>query len=75
MKALARRLPELTRSESKRTINYSCTCTVVQYMKGTKVQNANYQRCEHPGFPGASSVCNVPVPWTNPSPARGTGVH
>eukprot|EP00976_Prorocentrum_cordatum_P061943 1176523-Prorocentrum_minimum.AAC.3 len=25
-----------------------------------------YQRCEHPGFPGASSVCNVLVPWTNP---------
>eukprot|EP00959_Pyramimonas_sp_CCMP1952_P031244 654875-Pyramimonas_sp.AAC.1 len=28
-----------------------------------------------PGFPGASSVCNVLVPWTNPSPARGAGVQ
>eukprot|EP00976_Prorocentrum_cordatum_P004829 95047-Prorocentrum_minimum.AAC.2 len=41
---------------------------VVQYLRGTHVQNASYQRCEHPGFPGASSVCNVRVPWTNPSP-------
>eukprot|EP00976_Prorocentrum_cordatum_P082527 1184845-Prorocentrum_minimum.AAC.7 len=40
-------------------------------MRGTIVQNASYQRCEHPGFPGASSVCIVLVPWTNPSPARG----
>eukprot|EP00976_Prorocentrum_cordatum_P084696 1185773-Prorocentrum_minimum.AAC.1 len=44
-------------------------------MRGTKVRNASCQRCEHPGFPGARSVCNVLVPWTNPSPARGTGVH
>eukprot|EP00976_Prorocentrum_cordatum_P069776 1179684-Prorocentrum_minimum.AAC.1 len=33
------------------------------------------QRCEHPGFPGVSFVCNVPVPWTNPSPVRGAGEH
>eukprot|EP00976_Prorocentrum_cordatum_P052733 1063570-Prorocentrum_minimum.AAC.3 len=33
------------------------------------------QRCEHPGFPGARSVCNVLVPWTNPSPVRSTGVR
>eukprot|EP00976_Prorocentrum_cordatum_P075151 1181804-Prorocentrum_minimum.AAC.1 len=45
------------------------------YTRGTNVQNADYQRCEHPGFPGASSVCNVLVPWTYPSPTRGTGVH
>eukprot|EP00959_Pyramimonas_sp_CCMP1952_P051905 1084960-Pyramimonas_sp.AAC.1 len=31
---------------------------VVQYMRGTNVQNASNQHCEHPGFPGASSVCN-----------------
>eukprot|EP00976_Prorocentrum_cordatum_P020102 407524-Prorocentrum_minimum.AAC.1 len=54
------------------TIRVSC---VVQYTRGTDVQNASYQRCEHLGFPGASSVCNVLVPWTNPSPARGTSVH
>eukprot|EP00959_Pyramimonas_sp_CCMP1952_P305117 6385586-Pyramimonas_sp.AAC.1 len=28
-------------------------------MRGTNVQNDSYQRCEHPGFPGASSMCNV----------------
>eukprot|EP00976_Prorocentrum_cordatum_P116438 1196163-Prorocentrum_minimum.AAC.3 len=44
-------------------------------MRGTNVQNASYQRCEHPGFPGASSVCNVLVPWTNPSPVQSTGVQ
>eukprot|EP00976_Prorocentrum_cordatum_P035006 711932-Prorocentrum_minimum.AAC.1 len=27
-----------------------------------------YQRCKRPGFPGASSVCNVLVPRANPSP-------
>eukprot|EP00976_Prorocentrum_cordatum_P060859 1176074-Prorocentrum_minimum.AAC.3 len=27
------------------------------------------------GFPGTSSVCNVRVPWTNPSPVRSTGVQ
>ena len=48
---------------------------VVRYMRGTNVQNASYQHCEHPGLPGVSSVCNVLVPWTYPSPARGTGVH
>eukprot|EP00976_Prorocentrum_cordatum_P024241 493798-Prorocentrum_minimum.AAC.1 len=26
---------------------------VVQYTRGTNVQNASYQCCEHPGFPGA----------------------
>eukprot|EP00959_Pyramimonas_sp_CCMP1952_P296638 6205519-Pyramimonas_sp.AAC.1 len=36
-------------------------------MRGANVQNTGvtgylYQRCEHPGFPGASSVCNVLVP-------------
>eukprot|EP00976_Prorocentrum_cordatum_P081965 1184622-Prorocentrum_minimum.AAC.2 len=47
----------------------------VLYMRGTNVQNASYQRCEHPGFPRASSGCNVRVPWTNPSPrgARSPG--
>eukprot|EP00959_Pyramimonas_sp_CCMP1952_P085876 1796342-Pyramimonas_sp.AAC.1 len=44
-------------------------------MRGTDVQNGSYQRCEHPGLPGASSVCNVWVPWTNPSHVRGTGVQ
>eukprot|EP00976_Prorocentrum_cordatum_P109037 1194951-Prorocentrum_minimum.AAC.7 len=44
-------------------------------MRSTNVQNASNQRCEHPGFPGASSVCSVQVPWTNPSPVRCTGVH
>eukprot|EP00976_Prorocentrum_cordatum_P105979 1194365-Prorocentrum_minimum.AAC.3 len=44
-------------------------------MRGTNVQIASYQRCEHPGFPGASSVCNIRVPWTNPSPVRSTGVY
>eukprot|EP00976_Prorocentrum_cordatum_P035467 721000-Prorocentrum_minimum.AAC.1 len=34
-----------------------------------------YRRCKRPGFPGASSACNVLVSWTHPSPARGTGVH
>eukprot|EP00976_Prorocentrum_cordatum_P066161 1178197-Prorocentrum_minimum.AAC.1 len=48
---------------------------VVQYVRGTNVQNASSQRCEHPGFPGASSVCSVLVSWTYPSPAQGTGVH
>eukprot|EP00959_Pyramimonas_sp_CCMP1952_P471127 9497899-Pyramimonas_sp.AAC.2 len=24
-------------------------------MRGTNIQNASYQRCEHPGFPGESS--------------------
>eukprot|EP00976_Prorocentrum_cordatum_P106063 1194375-Prorocentrum_minimum.AAC.10 len=43
---------------------------VVQYMRGTNVQNASYRCCEHQGFPGESSVCNVLVPWTNPSPVR-----
>eukprot|EP00959_Pyramimonas_sp_CCMP1952_P474745 9503830-Pyramimonas_sp.AAC.9 len=41
-------------------------------MRGTNVQNARYQRCEHPGFPGDSSVCNVLVSWTNPSPRGGS---
>eukprot|EP00959_Pyramimonas_sp_CCMP1952_P031018 650662-Pyramimonas_sp.AAC.1 len=40
-------------------------------MRGTNVQNASYQRCKHPGFPGASSVCNVRVPWTNPIGIKG----
>eukprot|EP00959_Pyramimonas_sp_CCMP1952_P404031 8465978-Pyramimonas_sp.AAC.1 len=45
-------------------------------MRGTNVQNTGqYQHCEHPGIPGASSRCNVLVPWTNPSPVRGTDVH
>eukprot|EP00959_Pyramimonas_sp_CCMP1952_P472254 9499750-Pyramimonas_sp.AAC.1 len=35
----------------------------------------SYHRCEHPGLPGASSVCNVLVPWTNPSPVRRTDVQ
>eukprot|EP00976_Prorocentrum_cordatum_P038565 784679-Prorocentrum_minimum.AAC.1 len=26
-------------------------------MGGTNVRNASYQRCEHPGFPGTSSLC------------------
>eukprot|EP00976_Prorocentrum_cordatum_P061283 1176233-Prorocentrum_minimum.AAC.2 len=38
-------------------------------------QNASYQRCEHPGFPGASSTCNVRVPLTYPSRVRSTGVQ
>eukprot|EP00976_Prorocentrum_cordatum_P106147 1194394-Prorocentrum_minimum.AAC.2 len=46
---------------------------VVQYVRGTKVQNASCQRCEHPELPGASSACNVLVPWTNPSPGVGGG--
>eukprot|EP00976_Prorocentrum_cordatum_P108594 1194872-Prorocentrum_minimum.AAC.4 len=49
------------------------TKCVVQYKRGTNIQNATYQRCEHPGLPGASSVCKVRIPWTNPSPIRGTG--
>eukprot|EP00959_Pyramimonas_sp_CCMP1952_P059121 1234799-Pyramimonas_sp.AAC.1 len=44
-------------------------------MRGTNVQNTSHQRCEHPGFPGASSVCNVRVPWITPSPIHGTSVH
>eukprot|EP00959_Pyramimonas_sp_CCMP1952_P141389 2959225-Pyramimonas_sp.AAC.1 len=30
-----------------------------QYTRGTKGKNASCQRCKHPGFPGAGSVCNV----------------
>eukprot|EP00976_Prorocentrum_cordatum_P118123 1196415-Prorocentrum_minimum.AAC.1 len=41
----------------------------------TNVQNPSYQRCENPGFPGASFMRNVRVPWTNPSPVRSTGVQ
>eukprot|EP00959_Pyramimonas_sp_CCMP1952_P354632 7428689-Pyramimonas_sp.AAC.1 len=55
----------------------SSTRCVVQYMRGRNVQNASYQRqnasyqrCEHPGFPGF--LCNVRVPWTIPSPVRST---
>eukprot|EP00959_Pyramimonas_sp_CCMP1952_P206230 4313029-Pyramimonas_sp.AAC.1 len=44
-------------------MNLTAAC-VVQYVRDTKAQNASYQRCAHPGFPGASSVCNVLVPWT-----------
>eukprot|EP00959_Pyramimonas_sp_CCMP1952_P334674 7008420-Pyramimonas_sp.AAC.1 len=52
-----------------------CTGFAVQYMRGTNVQNASCQRCEHPGFLGASSVCNVRVPRTYPSPVRSAGVQ
>eukprot|EP00976_Prorocentrum_cordatum_P070499 1179956-Prorocentrum_minimum.AAC.6 len=44
-------------------------------MRGTNIQIASYQRCEHPRFPGASSACNVRNPWTYPSPVRSTGVQ
>eukprot|EP00959_Pyramimonas_sp_CCMP1952_P076334 1594937-Pyramimonas_sp.AAC.1 len=64
----------------------SCTevsCTsfeqrcLVQYMRGTNVQNAGVTSVAIPPrrFPGASSVCNVRVPWTNTSPVRSTGVQ
>eukprot|EP00976_Prorocentrum_cordatum_P078895 1183315-Prorocentrum_minimum.AAC.4 len=56
-------------------MNFTTAWCVVQYTRGTNVQNASYQRCEHLGFPGASSVCNVRIPWTNPSPVRSTGVQ
>eukprot|EP00959_Pyramimonas_sp_CCMP1952_P062617 1309298-Pyramimonas_sp.AAC.1 len=35
-----------------------------------------YHRCEHPGFPGPSCVCNVLVCSLDyPRPVRGSGVH
>eukprot|EP00976_Prorocentrum_cordatum_P099044 1191665-Prorocentrum_minimum.AAC.1 len=39
---------------------------VVQYVRGTKVQNASYQRCEHPGFRRGSAGAQEKV-W------RGSG--
>eukprot|EP00959_Pyramimonas_sp_CCMP1952_P437244 9154795-Pyramimonas_sp.AAC.1 len=54
-------------SEVTPLFGWNLSGSVVQYMRGTNIQNAGYQRCEHPGFPGACSVCNVLVPWANPS--------
>eukprot|EP00959_Pyramimonas_sp_CCMP1952_P459478 9478321-Pyramimonas_sp.AAC.2 len=47
----ARKPQNPTKHEEYRRHLVQC---VVQYMRGTNVQNASYQRCEHPGFLGAS---------------------
>eukprot|EP00976_Prorocentrum_cordatum_P102032 1192885-Prorocentrum_minimum.AAC.3 len=57
MKERRRRSPHRQQGIYRSSLDARC---VVQYARGTKVQNASYQRCEHPEFPGASSVCNVP---------------
>eukprot|EP00976_Prorocentrum_cordatum_P008987 178936-Prorocentrum_minimum.AAC.1 len=49
------------------------SCTVHEGHKRPK--RGCYQRREHPGFPGASSVCDARVPWTNPSPVQSAVVH
>eukprot|EP00976_Prorocentrum_cordatum_P083648 1185329-Prorocentrum_minimum.AAC.1 len=47
-------------------------------MRGTNIQNASYQRCEHPGFPGASSASTGGpqgvLPWATPSNPIDSGV-
>eukprot|EP00976_Prorocentrum_cordatum_P084489 1185671-Prorocentrum_minimum.AAC.2 len=46
-------------------------CGVLHSTRGAQTSKTRcYQRCEHPGFPGVSSVCDVRVPWTNPSPVQ-----
>eukprot|EP00959_Pyramimonas_sp_CCMP1952_P079111 1653740-Pyramimonas_sp.AAC.1 len=44
-------------------------------MRGTKVQNAVLPTLQTSRIPRSKLRVQRTGPWTNPSPARGTGVH